>query len=165
MTIANEVNDVTPTLFSSGGACLVRREDFISLGGFDELYYPAYWEDIDLCYRGWKRGKASLYQPESVVYHVHSASMEAKPEHAACKKRITHRNCWLFTWRNIRDPRILRNNLFWTFRHYFYSIRVGDKETLTTYHQAFSRWGQALAGRKSAETGRLCSDRDILLVV
>lgn len=164
-TIANTVEGVTPTLFSSGGACVIRREDFLSLGKFDDLYYPAYWEDVDLCYRAWKRGKASLYQPASVVYHMHSASMKADAKLVSRKHQIEHRNCWLFTWRNLSNHRILMQNLYWTLRHYAYLVRTGEKEILETYNQAFARYRKALVGRKYAERDRLYTDQDILRLI
>ena len=28
----------------------------MELGGFNRLFYPAYCEDLDLCFRAWRRG-------------------------------------------------------------------------------------------------------------
>ena len=47
---------------------MVRREEFLSLGGFDPLYFM-YFEDVDLCWRYWLAGYRVLYVPRSVVYH------------------------------------------------------------------------------------------------
>ncbi|HEU5062369.1 MAG TPA: glycosyltransferase family 2 protein [Solirubrobacterales bacterium] len=59
-----------------GAACLLRRELFAELGGYDESYFLFY-EDVDLNVRariaGWRFG----YVPEAVVWHVGNASWMA----------------------------------------------------------------------------------------
>jgi GT2 family glycosyltransferase len=162
ITLTDTVDRIAPTLFSCGGAMAVRRRDFLTLGGFDELYYPAYWEDVDLGYRAWKRGLASLCQPASVMYHLGSASMQADPYLAPHRSSVTFRNMWLFTWRNISDRRVLRSNLYWTARHYGSSLRRGKKEMLHMYHQAFARWRRAVLARRQDDRRCVVSDREIL---
>ena len=58
----------------SGGSSLVRREHFNKLGGFNEVYSPAYWEDIDLGWRAWKSGWTIVWNPNSKVEHQHESS-------------------------------------------------------------------------------------------
>lgn len=57
-----------PTVCANGAAMLVRREWFLQLGGFDETFFME-WEDLDLCWRAWLRGWATVYVPEAVVRH------------------------------------------------------------------------------------------------
>jgi GT2 family glycosyltransferase len=57
-------------------ACLVRRQDFLEAGGFDEAYF-AYHEDVDLGFRLRLRGGRCLLVPEAVARHVGSASSGA----------------------------------------------------------------------------------------
>ncbi|HEX5610223.1 MAG TPA: glycosyltransferase family 2 protein [Solirubrobacterales bacterium] len=56
-----------------GAACLLRRQLFDALGGYDESYF-AFYEDVDLNVRariaGWHFG----YVPEAVVWHLGNAS-------------------------------------------------------------------------------------------
>lgn len=47
---------------------VVRKDEFLSLGGFDPLYFM-YFEDVDLCWRYWLSGYRVVYVPESIVYH------------------------------------------------------------------------------------------------
>ena len=54
-------------------AAMYRREDFLSVGGFDEDYF-SYFEDVDLGFRLRLNGAKCLYVPEAVVHHVGSAS-------------------------------------------------------------------------------------------
>jgi GT2 family glycosyltransferase len=59
----------------SGTSLLVRRSTWEALGGMDhEAFYPAYYEDTDLCLRVIERGEQVWYQPRSYVHHLESAS-------------------------------------------------------------------------------------------
>jgi GT2 family glycosyltransferase len=62
------------TLFTSGGSMAVDRKKFVELGGFNRLFYPAYCEDLDICFRAWRRGWRCIYEPDSHVWHRHQAS-------------------------------------------------------------------------------------------
>lgn len=160
--LTNQRDAPRPTVFSSGGAMAVRREDFLALGGFDELYYPAYWEDVDLSYRAWKQGNKSIFQPASTMYHVQSASWKSDSNKQSQLSKISFRNCWLLTWRNISDRRVLSSNIYWTARHYLSSRRLRNKSIYQMYHEAFSRWREAIVARRKDEALRVWSDNDVL---
>jgi GT2 family glycosyltransferase len=64
-----EFNHVREVDYVSGACLLVRAELFRRLGGFDERYAPAYFEDTDLCFAVRKAGFKVVYQPEAVVEH------------------------------------------------------------------------------------------------
>ncbi len=59
-----------------GAACLLRRELFAELGGYDERYF-AFYEDVDLNVRARIAGWHFDYVPEAVVWHVGNASWQA----------------------------------------------------------------------------------------
>ncbi len=51
-------------------ACLlVRKELFLNIGGFDDRYFPGYYEDVDLCLKIKEKNLTTIYQPRSEVYH------------------------------------------------------------------------------------------------
>ena len=54
-------------------AMIVRKDEFLSFGGFDEDYFM-YVEDVDLCWQARKRGYRVRYQPDAWLYHHESAS-------------------------------------------------------------------------------------------
>ncbi|HUY65991.1 MAG TPA: glycosyltransferase [Acidimicrobiales bacterium] len=60
--------------YASGCSLLVERDLFDSLGGFDERFYPAYFEDADLSRRIWEAGRVVAVTPASVVQHIESHS-------------------------------------------------------------------------------------------
>jgi GT2 family glycosyltransferase len=59
-----------------GAACLLRRELFSELGGYDESFVSFY-EDVDLNVRARIAGWRFAYIPEAVVWHVGNASWQA----------------------------------------------------------------------------------------
>lgn len=60
--------------YVSGAALLISAELFRSVGGFDERYAPAYYEDADLCFAVRAAGKRVVYEPRSVVTHHEGVS-------------------------------------------------------------------------------------------
>lgn len=60
--------------YVTGAALAIRREALGRLGGFDERFYPAYYEDTDLCWRARKAGFRVLYVPSAVGIHHESTS-------------------------------------------------------------------------------------------
>jgi GT2 family glycosyltransferase len=57
------------TFFPLGGAVVFDRARFLALGGFDALFHPFYYEDVDLGFRAWRRGWTCVVIPESRVHH------------------------------------------------------------------------------------------------
>ncbi len=56
-------------LFPSGAACVIKKEAYLRVGGFDKSFFM-YHEDVDLGWRLWLYGYRVLYIPQSVVYHA-----------------------------------------------------------------------------------------------
>jgi len=69
-----EFNYVKEVDYVSGAAILVRRSAWDMLGGFDERFAPAYYEDTDLAFALRAAGLRVVYQPVSRVVHFEGAS-------------------------------------------------------------------------------------------
>ena len=69
-----EYNYVREAEYISGASIMIRRKLWEQLGGFDELFAPAYCEDSDLAFQVRKAGYKVLYQPLSVVVHFEGKS-------------------------------------------------------------------------------------------
>jgi GT2 family glycosyltransferase len=100
------------SMFASGGSAMFDRQKVLEIGGFDELLAPAYWEDVDLSYRAWKRGFTVLYEPRSFVRHRVSSTMRKMNQRAL--RRIQQRNRLMFHWINLHDARMMTSNVVWT---------------------------------------------------
>jgi N-acetylglucosaminyl-diphospho-decaprenol L-rhamnosyltransferase len=58
------------------GACLmVSRHALEAVGGFDEAFYPAWFEDVDFCRRIRRQGGRIRYQPEACFLHFGGHSL------------------------------------------------------------------------------------------
>jgi GT2 family glycosyltransferase len=60
--------------YCSGCGLLVRREAWDLAGGFDEAYYPAYFEDVDLCLTLRSHGFRTVYAPRARLVHHRGSS-------------------------------------------------------------------------------------------
>lgn len=56
-----------------GASVIIRKDIFNKLGGFDESFFM-YYEDVDLSLRMKRMGWKIIYEPKSVVFHIHAAS-------------------------------------------------------------------------------------------
>nr|WP_294562402.1 methyltransferase domain-containing protein [uncultured Rhodopila sp.] len=69
-----EYNYIRDVDYISGAAIMLRRETWQQLGGFDELFLPAYYEDTDLAFRIRAAGLRVVYHPEASVVHFEGVS-------------------------------------------------------------------------------------------
>lgn len=60
--------------YCSGAAILIRRELLNELGGLDEYFAPAYYDDTDLAFAVRERGLRVVYEPRAVVIHHEGVS-------------------------------------------------------------------------------------------
>ena len=67
--VYNVVSDVD---YCSGACLLVKKALFDQVGGFDEQYAPAYYEETDLCFSLREKGYKTLYNPDTLVVHHES---------------------------------------------------------------------------------------------
>lgn len=116
----------------------VRKNIFLELGGYDDLYLPGRLEDSDICFRAWKRGWKCYYEPKSVVYHMGGASFGKKFGKKGISA-IDSRNSALFFWKNIQDPH------YWIMHLIFMPIRLawwisrGDFAAVKGFFQALKK--------------------------
>jgi GT2 family glycosyltransferase len=66
--------------YVTGAGFGVRRAVLETLGGFDEDFFPAYYEEVDLCTRARKSGWRVLYWPHALMYHHESVSLGVESE-------------------------------------------------------------------------------------
>lgn len=67
----NQLSDVP---YVTGAGIAMRRVDWQKVGGFDEGFFPAYFEDVDLCLRVRAIGLRCVYQPQARLRHQESSS-------------------------------------------------------------------------------------------
>jgi GT2 family glycosyltransferase len=104
---APEYNFERPVDFCSAALLLTRRSVFDALGGFDERYRPAYYDDADYCVRVWTSGHSVVFQPKGAAIHYEfgSTSPEASMELQLARRPLfvaTHRS-WLASQLSSQD--------------------------------------------------------------
>lgn len=102
---------LSPNSWPEGGASLLKRSIFAELHGFDEIYSPFYWEDVDLGFRALKKGYRILFYPQILVEHHHQTTIN---KYFSPKKiqTIAHCNQFLFMWKNIKGPYLFIHLLY-----------------------------------------------------
>lgn len=87
------------TAWASGGSAMFRKSIFEKIGGFDKLYYPAYWEDIDLSFQARKKGYLVLFEPKAQVDHNHETTNRSVFGEQKINE-MSWKNARKFTWKN-----------------------------------------------------------------
>ena len=92
-------------LYGSGGCSLVDTAKAAALGWFDEIYEPAYVEDLDLGFRAWQMGWPTVFAAGSAVTHDHRATTSRYYSEAELE-RVLEVNYFRFLIRCIQSPKV-----------------------------------------------------------
>lgn len=156
-----ELAEAIPVNAISGAAFMIRRELFLTLGGFDELMFM-YMEDTDLSMRARLAGYHSFYTPDSVIYHDYRLRFGTK------KTFYQERNRYimllkLLRWRTLllMLPTFLFSEaVTWGF------IITKDRRNIANkphaYRSVLDLWGQIMSSRREMQARRRISDREML---
>ncbi|MGI9115587.1 MAG: glycosyltransferase [Chthoniobacterales bacterium] len=110
--LAQSMRDVS----ALSGACLaMRREDFVALGGFDQVNTPISHSDVDLCFKVRARGKRCIYTPFATMRHVGHASISAAPTPSVQRDKSTIHLLKRWGEYLTRDPYFTKNMRDWLF--------------------------------------------------
>lgn len=74
--------------YISAANLIVPRDLFMQVGGFDLQYEPAYYEDVDLCFKIRAMGRSIRYIPEAKVIHIEGSSANHNPEAEARRNAL-----------------------------------------------------------------------------
>ena len=150
----------TNTLYACGGAFAVDKDKFLKLGGFDEDLI-AYWEDLDLCYRAWKQGYKTIYEPRSIAYHkFHGTYIKKCGEKGICK--ISGENYFLFALKNFHDKSFFYQQLFSLPLVILVAPLLGKSHFAKGLLRSLKRWPIFLKKRKEETKKAIFSDREVL---
>ncbi|OLR90440.1 glycosyltransferase [Actinokineospora bangkokensis] len=95
-------------LFATGSAMFVRAGAYRELGGFDERFFMFY-EDVDLGWRLNLRGWRVRFEPTSLTYHRHHASMsKVDSDDGARELFLLERNALMALYKNVSDETLAK---------------------------------------------------------
>lgn len=98
-----QFNQLADMDYVTGASFAIHRRVLESLGGLDEAYYPAFYEEVDYCYRARRAGFRVVYQPQAVFLHYESASLAAQNY---ARLSALHRNRLRFVMRHWAWPEL-----------------------------------------------------------
>ncbi len=100
--------------YCSAASILIRSSLWSDIGGFDERYIPAYYEDTDLAFEVRKRNFKVVNIPDSVVLHVEGVSHGKDLSSGLKSHQVSNRKKFirkwerelLSHWENVGQPRV-----------------------------------------------------------
>jgi GT2 family glycosyltransferase len=148
---------------ASGGRGLFDRKKFMQLGGFDKIYSPFYYEDMDLSYNAWKQGFRMYYEPQSIVHHARQATI-GKAFSKGYIRFIFDRNRLIFTWKNLTDFGFLfQHFLFLPFFLIWNSIR--NPLIFLSFLTALMKVPTILRARRKEKASIRYGDKEVLRLI
>lgn len=154
--------DKQNTLWVSGGSGAFRKTIWEKLGGFNELYAPFYWEDIDLSYRALKSGYKILFESKSVMVHEHEKGA-IKSKYSEFKiKTIAYRNQFIFVWENVTDSSLQIAHIAWLPYHFAKAIVNSDWAFYLGFFEAFILLPKIIKSSLKAQRQSILSDKEVI---
>lgn len=150
------------TLWVSGGSGAFRKDIWDKLSGFDSLYNPFYWEDIDLSYRALKSGYKTKFENRSKVKHEHERGAIKTNFSKNSVKKIAYRNQFIFTWKNLSDFDLLFIHFLLLPYHFIKSFLSFDWAFFSGFRQAYCLLPQIKKSRREAGKLFLFSDKKVI---
>ncbi len=96
-----EYNYVKETDYLTGAAMMIRTSLWEEIGGFDERYVPAYFEDSDLAFEVRAHGYRAMYQPRSVVIHFEGISHGTDVGTGIKQYQVHNREKFIEKWKKV----------------------------------------------------------------
>ena len=98
-----EYNYVKEVDYISGAAIMIRKSLWDEIGGFDERYVPAYYEDSDLAFEVRKHGYKVVLQPKSVVVHFEGISNGTDTGSGIKKYQVVNNEKFFDKWKDVLE--------------------------------------------------------------
>lgn len=137
---SEQFNEARPVEFVTGAALALRRETWATLGGLDETFYPAYYEDVDLCWRVAQAGLEVRYAPRAVAVHHEAAGLG---KGSAGYHRLFHTNRLRLLWKH-RDDRWLLHE--WLPAELHHLRATADDHEIAALQAAYLHWQGVFLG-------------------
>ncbi len=140
-----EYNYVKEVDYVSGACFLIRKKLWDLIGGFDERYSPAYYEDTDLAFEVRKHGYKVLFQPHSMVVHFEGTSCGIDETSGVKRYQAINHEKFAQKW-----ERILKDNQFKNSSHLFQAReRSRNKTTILVIDHQVPLYDQDAGSRST----------------
>ncbi len=122
--------------FVTGAALALRRDTWQRLSGLDERFWPAYYEDVDLCLRARDLGFVVRYEPRAVAIHHESTGVG---KGSVTYHALYHRNRLRLLWKRHDDAWLAQT---WLPAELDHLRAVADDRELDGLFAAYHCWQQ-----------------------
>jgi GT2 family glycosyltransferase len=150
------------SMFASGGSAMFHRGRFLDLGGFDSLFAPFYFEDVELSYRAWKRGLTVEYEPRSVVRHQFSSTIGPLARRRV--PQIAQRHRLILHWIHLHDGGLLSRHAVWLLILLATAPLTWKPEFIGAVFGALRRLPAIAKRRREERELAVRSDRDVIAI-
>ncbi len=96
-----EYNYVKEVDYISGASIMIINNLWKKIGGFDEHFAPAYYEDTDLCFQVRKEDYKVMYQPFSAVVHFEGVTHGTDVNKGVKKYQVVNQKKFLHKWQQV----------------------------------------------------------------
>ncbi len=146
--------------WAEGGSMIFDKIKYDKIQGFDTLYSPFYWEDIDLSYRAWKAGYTIFFDSSVTVQHHHESTIATHFSSSLIKK-IAYRNQFITIWKNISDGKMIFEHFAFLLKNLIIYPFKGEMEFLKGFWMAAQLSQEILFKRDDQKTLWKKTDREI----
>ena len=154
-----ESEEAVPVVYAGGGSSAWMRDRFLELGGFDQLFYPFYFEDLDVSYRGQKHGWKLLFAPRSRMEHKHQQTNSPANFPSGYVELMFAKNNLLFLWKVLTDRAFLRAHFTSLWRMLMH--RRARPRLARAFLTAARQLPQLVAHRHRARAGVVLTDCEV----
>ena len=160
-----DVDQGNDTFWVSGGSSIVDSKKFKKIEGFDRIFNPFYWEDIDLSYRAQKAGFEIIFEKKCIVEHRHEEG--AIKKHYKKKKinTIAYRNQFIFLWKNITDNSLVMSHIFWLPYYFIKAIFRMDTAFIKGFFLAVLKFPDIIEKKEKQKKYFLLTDKEIIFKI
>ncbi len=148
----------------NAGVGAFHRERFLALGGYDPLYLPGRYEDMDICFRAWKQGWKGYYEPKSYLGHEGGTSFKRRFTNKQIDQ-LVFRNSLFFMIKNITDPWIMAQFIFLTVVRVGIFLLRGRGHMGMALCEVLKRLPEVLQKRRSVMRQFKLGDREVIRMI
>jgi O-antigen biosynthesis protein len=95
-----QYNYIKEVDYISGASVMIKKSLWEDIGGFDEHYSPAYYEDTDLCFAVRNKGYKVMYTPFSEVVHFEGKSHGTDLKKGIKRFEVINRQKFVEKWKD-----------------------------------------------------------------
>ncbi len=137
--------------FLPSTAFMMLRQEFLDSGGFDPLFAPFSWEDVDFSLSARRRGRLLIEVPKAKATHgvvdTNPATASFQTNDSDLEARVIERNRLLLRWKHLTTRADATEHLVSLWRNVLEAGLAGDRETLEHVCLAFEKLGDVTASR------------------